>query len=401
MKIKTLSLTNFRAFKRLEIEFSDHLNLFIGSNAQGKTTILEAIHIISLLTSPLAGNDRELVSFLALEDELPVSRIRAGIEKNGKSRRIEIRLILQSIKNGSFRLKKELLIDGVQRRLYDFVGFFNSILFLPQMTRIIEDGPDERRKYLDQVLSQAHPGYVRNLSNYLKGIAKRNALLKQLNETGGDHDQLTYWDELIAETGVQIIQSRLAAIQQLGSIAGKHHRVLTHGKEELEVDYLPSFSPPVNFKGYGPEGNLKLSNSSLSLQELKSGFLDKLKTIRREEIARGVTTIGPHRDDIKFLVNQVDMGVYGSRGQIRTIVMALKFAEKDWFKEESGELPVILLDETLAELDNERRGDLLETLVNGGQAILTTADLELFDKDFIKKCDVWRAKNGMLTKAVF
>jgi DNA replication and repair protein RecF len=394
MKIHSLSLTNFRAFKRIEIEFSDHLNLFIGQNAQGKTTILEAIHFLSLLTSPIAGSDREIVNFLTLTEEIPVARIIAVVERSGKNHRLEMRLILNGNRGGNQKLRKEFFIDGVQRRLVDSVGFFNSILFLPQMTRIIEDGPDERRRYLDQTLSQAVPGYVRALSTYLKGISRRNALLKQLAESGGDHDQLLYWDELLAEHGSEIVMHRIQAIDELQTLACDHHRELTDGKESLQIIYQPSIAI---ISSHGEHD--RTADQIPESNGIKEKFLDQLKARRREEIARGVTTIGPHRDNIQFLVNEVDMGIYGSRGQIRTVVMALKFAEKDWFKAKTGELPVILLDETLAELDGSRRLDLLKLLENGGQAVLTTADLELFDPDFVHRCDVWQVSRGGITKA--
>jgi DNA replication and repair protein RecF len=396
MKIHSLSLTNFRAFKRIEIEFFDHLNLFIGQNAQGKTSILEAIHFLSLLTSPLAGSDREAVNFLTLTEEIPVARITAGIERAGKNHRLELRLILNGNQGGTQKLRKEFFIDGVQRRLYDSVGFFNTILFLPQMTRIIEDGPDERRRYLDQTLSQVIPGYVRALSTYQKGVSRRNALLKQLAESGGDQDQLLYWDELLAENGSEIVLGRIQAVNELHALARDHHHELTDGKESLNIIYQPSLQClNSNDELSWTEGQIP------ELSTIKENFLDQLITKRREEIARGVTTIGPHRDDVQFLVNGVDMGIYGSRGQIRTVVMALKFAEKEWFKDKTGELPVILLDETLAELDGSRRLDLLKSLENGGQAVLTTADLELFDQDFIRRCDVWQVSQGGITKAAF
>lgn len=394
MKIDSLSLTNFRAFKRLEVDFSDHLNLFIGSNAQGKTTILEAINLLSLMTSPLARSDREMVNFQTLTDEIPVGRITAVVEKNQKKHRMELRLILNSVQNGNSRLRKELLIDGVNRRIYDSVGFFNSILFLPQMTRIIEDGPDERRRYIDQALSQVVPGYMRALGNYLKGVSKRNALLKQLNEKGGDQDQLIFWDDFLAENGAKIINWRRQAIAELSELSGSHHLNLTGGKEVLKFVYLPSLPIANDFNDLN-----KAQVNNNHENEIRQLFLNQLKCIRREEIARGVTTIGPHRDDFQFLVNQIDMGVYGSRGQIRTVVMALKFAEKDWFENKTGELPVILLDETLAELDGNRRKDLLGLLGNGSQAVLTTADLELFNHEFIQLCQVWQVEQGAITKA--
>ena len=398
MQILSLSLTNFRPFKRLEVEFDDKLTLLYGKNAQGKTSILEAINFLSILTSPIAGYDRELINFLCLSDDQPVSRITAAINKNGKIHRIEARLILDPVMNGNNRMRKEVLIDGVKRRLFDVVGFFNSVIFLPQMTRIIEDGPEDRRRYLDQTLSQAYPGYMKALSNYQQGITKRNALLKQLSEKGGDENQLVYWDQLLAENGAILIQSRNQSVLELGGLAANKHSSLTKGSELLQIIYQPSFNP---WNGESPQlflTPLETEQSNFSTNEIVTKFQKRLSEVRNEEIRRGVTTIGPHRDDLLFLVNGVNLGVYGSRGQIRTAVMSLKFAEKDWLQKQSGNLPVLLLDETLAELDLNRRGDLLKMLKNGGQAIMTTADLELFDQSFIEGCMSLKIEDGRISK---
>ncbi len=145
MQIEALSLSNFRIFTRLEMDFPDRLTLLVGNNAQGKTSVLEAVHFLSILTSPLASNDRELINLLTVQDELPVGRLVGRVRKQEKTHTIEVRLILNTIQNGNQRLRKEVLINGVKKRLFDAVGFFNSVLFLPQMTRILEDGPDERR----------------------------------------------------------------------------------------------------------------------------------------------------------------------------------------------------------------------------------------------------------------
>lgn len=396
MFIKNLSLTNFRMFRRIEIEFCSPLILLFGNNAQGKTSILEAIHFLSLMSSPIAMHDRELVNFLCIDETPPVSRLVSVWEKKGRQHRLEIRLILNRNRNGNHRLKKEVLIDGVRKRMIDAVGFFNSVLFLPQTMRIIEDGPDDRRRYLDQTLSQAYPGYVKALGEYLQGITKRNALLKQLFENKGDQDQLLYWDQLIAENGAMIIHARGRAVTEFREIIRKKHLDLTNGKEALELIYTPSFDP---YSGLGTQmrvDRIKENREEKSIEEIRDAFLDALYESRREEIRRGVTTIGPHRDDLLFLINGVDLGVYGSRGQIRTAVMALKFSEMEWLQQKSGEMPVMLLDETLAEMDQTRRGDLIRIIDKGTQTILTTADLDLFTDDFIQRCAVWEVKAGKI-----
>lgn len=394
MIIRQLSLTNFRAFKRLELDFPSNLNIIVGENAQGKTSVLEAVHLLSLLTSPIAGRDRQMIRFLALEDEIPVGRLVAVVEKAKKTHHIEVRLIIGGSGNGTSRLRKEVIINGSKRKLLDAVGFFNSVIFLPQMTRIIEDGPDERRKYLDRTLSQAFPGYVRALSAYNQGITRRNALLKQIFENEGGRDQLVYWDELIAEHGAVIIHTRVNAVRALSKSMHLQHEKLTHGSEQIMLSYLPSIS---FFQESGGQSVLSLVdqfNKEISVDEIKEIFLRQLKDKQDEEVRRGVTTLGPHRDEMRFIANNIDLGIYGSRGQIRTAVMALKLAEVYWLTEQTGETPVLLLDETLAELDQQRRQGLLGVLEQNSQSILTTTDLRLFARAFVEKCRVWVIHDG-------
>ena len=398
MQINSLSLSNFRIFKRLEMDFPKRLSLLVGDNAQGKTSVLEAVHFLSIMTSPLASNDREAINLLALNDDLPISRLVAGIEKKGKAHKIEVRLILNSVSNGNNRLRKEVLIDGVKKRLFDAVGFFNSVLFLPQMIRILEDGPDERRKYLDQLFSQAFPGYVRALSKYQQALSRRNALLKQLFEKGGDREQLLYWDNILSDNGAVIIEARLKSIHEFQKFVGEQYNHLTGSREEIRMAYQPSFD---GYKQNGRQAGLEIGQDEypkIKNEQIKEQFAARLKELWGEEIRRGVTTIGPHRDELRFISNGMDLGVYGSRGQIRTAVMAMKIAETQWLQEKTGELPVLLLDETLAELDESRRGDLLKNLGLEEQAILTTTDLGLFSKEFIKNCQIWRISAGVVEK---
>jgi len=399
MQIEALSLSNFRIFTRLEMDFPERLALLVGNNAQGKTSVLEAVHFLSILTSPLASNDREVINLLAAQDELPVGRLVGKVRKQDKTHTIEVRLILNTIQNGSQRLRKEVLIDGVKKRLFDAVGFFNSVLFLPQMTRILEDGPDERRKYLDQLLSQAYPGYVRALSEYQQALTRRNALLKMLFERNGDPAQLDYWDEVITSSGALIIEARLKSTREFEGFFRQQYERLTGGKEAMRMDYQPSYNGG-RANGASQLGLAELTQpeQALTYDEIKDHFAKRLRALQKEEIRRGVTTIGPHRDEIRFYSNDVDLAVYGSRGQIRTAVMAMKIAETQWLQEKTGELPVLLLDETLAELDEQRREDLLGSLGLEEQAILTTTDLGLFSQDFIKTCQTWQVNAGQVTR---
>jgi DNA replication and repair protein RecF len=366
----------------------------VGKNAQGKTSMLEAVHLLSLLTSPIAGHDRQMIRFLALEDEIPVGRLVAAVERAGKMHRIEVRLIIGGSGNGSTRLRKEVIIDGSKRKLLDAVGYFNSVIFLPQMMRIIEDGPDERRKYLDRTLSQAFPGYVRALSAYNQGITRRNALLKQIFEQDGSRDQLMYWDELIVEHGAVIINTRVNAVRALSKYMQPQHEKLTRGSEQIMLSYMPSVALSEESGEQKDLGFTAEDAEDISVDGIKEIFLRQLKDQQNEELRRGVTTIGPHRDELRFVANNIDLGIYGSRGQIRTAVMALKLAEVYWLQAQTGETPVLLLDETLAELDQQRRQDLLGVLEQNSQSILTTTDLGLFDSAFIEKCRVWHLLDG-------
>jgi len=398
MQIEALSLSNFRIFTRLEMDFPDRLTLLVGNNAQGKTSVLEAVHFLSILTSPLASNDRELINLRTVQDELPVARLIGKVRKQEKTHTIEVRLILNTIQNGSQRLRKEVLIDGVKKRLFDAVGFFNSVLFLPQMTRILEDGPDERRKYLDQLLSQAYPGYVRALSDYQQALARRNALLKLLFDRNGDPAQLDYWDEVITSNGALIIEARLKSTREFEEYFGQQYRRLTGGKEEIRMDYQPSYNGIRVKNGQAELGITAQQPEPIGYEEIKDHFAKRLRALQKEEIRRGVTTIGPHRDEVRFYSNDIDLAVYGSRGQIRTAVMAMKIAETQWLLEKTGELPVLLLDETLAELDEQRREDLLGSLGLEEQAILTTTDLGLFSEDFAHTCRIWQVSAGQVTR---
>jgi DNA replication and repair protein RecF len=397
MVLTSLSLTNFRIFNRLEAEVPRRILLLVGENAQGKTSFLEAIYYFATLNSFNATNDRQLINFAALKDELPVARMVACFQRADGNHRLEIRLILDAGMNGSGRLRKEILINGIKRNQQEIIGKFISVVFLPQMMRILEGGPEERRRFLDNVLSQAYSGYANAINEYATAITQRNALLKQLAERGGDLEQLNYWDEMITSRGALIIQSRIRAIQEMEKFAALEHLKLTNEKESLSLIYQPSYDPYPN-----SQSQMKLNiaspvkRSEIPLEEIKSGFARKLKEIRKEEIARGVTSIGPHRDELRGVSNGIDLGIYGSRGQIRSAIISLKLAEVKWLKEKTNEWPVLLLDETLAELDHQHRMDLMEKLLDCEQVILTTTDKHLFSDTFTKNCAIWNVKAGSI-----
>jgi DNA replication and repair protein RecF len=233
--------------------------------------------------------------------------------------------------------------------------------------------------------------------DYNRVLTQRNALLKQLSQRGGDLEQLTYWDEHLASSGGRIIHARIQTVQELEHLASRIHNVLTRNQEILRFSYQPaynaSFEPPMQ---YSLPFNESVELSGIPLGTIQQDFLESLNSLRKEEIARGVTTVGPHRDDLRLLSNGIDLGVYGSRGQGRSAILSLKLAEVAWMKEKTGQWPILLLDEVLAELDSDRREDLLGRLMESEQSLLTTTDLDMFHTSFINKARIWNIQAGQV-----
>ena len=235
------------------------------------------------------------------------------------------------------------------------------------------------------------------LGDYQQSLTQRNALLKQLAERGGDPNQLDFWDQSLAQVGAQLIFWRIQSIQELERLATRSHLHLTRGREVLRLAYDPAYEPLPRPSGqFALRLDVPLDRSALDVETITRGFLAALKKLRPEEVSRGVTTIGPQRDDLRFLANGVDLGDFGSRGQVRTTLLALKLAEVDWMKARTGEWPVILLDEVMAELDAERRADLMAALADSEQSLLTTTDARLFPDDFLAASTLWRVHAGAI-----
>ena len=399
MHLTHISLTHFRSFARLDMDIPRRILLLVGDNAQGKTSLLEAIYFLATFTSLQAENDRQLVNFLAVDSPLAVARLVAYFQRANQNHRLEVRLIQEAVGANGTRLRKEILLDGVKRSLHEALGAFNAVIFMPQMTRILEGGPEERRRYLNLTLAQVVPGYAQALSEYTQALSQRNALLKILADRGGDTSQLHYWDTLLAQRGAMLIQSRIQAIQELERQAARYQERLTGGLEILRLTYQPSYDPAESSKGqFSLPIETTIDRMSFTRDQIQEGFIQRLQSLRGEEINRGVTTIGPHRDELRFSANGIDLGDYGSRGQVRTALMALKLAEVSWIKGKTSEWPVLLLDETLAELDMQRRADLLNVLQESDQGLLTTTDLNLFSPDFVRGSTIWQVRGGCVVR---
>jgi DNA replication and repair protein RecF len=374
--------------------------LIIGSNAQGKTSLLEAVYYLATFVTFQGSADRQLINFLAAREPLAVARIVGEYTDEDESHRLEVRIIQEpNGVNGNTRVRKEVLWDGAKQKLSGAVGRFNAVMFLPHMMAVIDGAPEERRRYLNLALAQVFPAYADALANYHRSLTQRNALLKTLAERGGDQSQVDYWDEQLAASGALIIQSRIKAILELERQAARIQRDLTRGEEILRFCYEPSYDPlPAPRNQFSLPLDTTIDRSKLTYDQIRQGFRERLAQNRTEEISRGMTLIGPHRDEVRFLSNGVDLGTYGSRGQVRTVMLALKLAEVEWMREKTGRWPVLLLDEVLAELDLQRRADLLSRLSASEQVLLTTTDLDLFSPEFVQSGTVWKLQGGTLAK---
>lgn len=400
MRIRRLSLTNFRNFIRLEVEIPAGPILLVGRNAQGKTSLLEAISYLSSGHSPHAASDRELVNFLALDEAEPFSRIVAEIQRSDRLIRLEIRIMLDKGTDRSPRVRKEIYINGVKRPLSELGTAFNSVLFLPQDLQIIEGPPRNRRRLLDDLLSQADPSYAQSLTEYSKALSQRNALLKLIQGGRASTPQLEVWTEQLAEHGSAVMRARALSIGELDAIARPLHRKLTHGAEDLRLEYLPNFH-----QGKGESSQFELSLEThldltmLSMDRIRQGLNQTWAREVEADLQRGITQTGPHRDDLRYLANSLDLRSYGSRGQVRTAMLATRLAERAWLHEHLDTGPVLLLDEVLAELDQQRREDLLDRVLESQQAILTTTDPDLFSDRFMQAVRLWEVRGGELVQS--
>jgi DNA replication and repair protein RecF len=380
MRLTHLTLHNFRNYVRLDFDVPSGVTVLLGDNAQGKTNLLEAIYYLATTRSPHAGADSELVNWLAAEQEpLPYTRLVGRMVRGASESTIEITLTQQA--NSETRYRKQIRLNGVAKRAMDVLGQLNVVLFLPEDITLVSGSPSLRRRYLDATLCQIQPDYCRMLSRYNQVVTQRNALLRDLRERGGDPGQLAFWDERLVEHGAYLASHRWEALLALDQLAHGVHGKLTDGGEQLHLRYVPSVETD------GPAGT----------DTVGAAFRAQLRALRQREIASGMTLVGPHRDEVRFVVNDVDAGIYGSRGQQRTAALALKLAEVDLMRRETGQQPVLLLDDVLSELDEHRRRFLVHALEDGvEQVIITTTDVRILPEQFLQRCRLWQVQMGRL-----
>ena len=404
MHISELSLTNFRIYRHLEANLPLGHLILVGSNAQGKTSLLEAVHYLAGANSPHKGSHRQLIHWLAMqEDAQPHMRICAEVVLKNETRKVDIRLQIDN--NGTNReprLTKNVLVDGLKMNVSSLSGIVNVVMFLPQNMVLVEGSPKDRRNYLDTTISQVDSVYSRAVRDYAKILAQRNALLKNIQDRQDIViKELEFWDEQLCEKGSVVVARRARALSEIQDYATNIHSELTNDSEHLQLKYYPSFD--LN-QSQGNQLTLALDESfagaAVSEDDLVEVMKDKIIKLRTDEKRRGMTLIGPHRDDFRFEVSGIDLSLFGSRGQGRTAVLALKLAEMEWMRDRSGEWPILLLDEVLAELDLQRRNDLLERINEAEQVMMTTTDLGMISEKSQARACIWNVARGTLASPI-
>lgn len=357
VELKRLQLKNHRNYAHLDLVPGSGVNIFIGPNGQGKTNLLEAVAMLALSSSPRARKEIELVGPVG-----PAARIDALVEARG--RRLEVSIALQV--DGD-RARRTIEVDGVRRRGVDLPGNFRVTLFWPDDLGLVKAGPELRRRFLNQMLVQVEPGYARALASLRRVLEQRNSLLKRIAAGDESADAIEVWDQELVIYGGEIARARARAVNELRPEAARSHAEIADG-ERLEIAYL---GPPDNF--------------ALAVQKSLG-----------DDLRRGVTTVGPHHDDLVISLGGKEARSYASQGQQRTAVVSLKLAEAELMARRTGERPVLLLDDVLSELDAERRVALLRRVAGEGQVIVTSAESGPFPPELIDAARVWTVNAGRI-----
>ncbi len=379
MHIVHLSLTNFRNYSRLELDLPQHIVILRGENAQGKTNLLEAIYLLATSKSPRAVTERELINWLVLGEEWWVARLAAKAQQ--EVRRFEVEIALRGGREQSGHVRKSIMVNGLSCRAADLVGQIRVVMFSAQDIELIGGAPPSRRRYLDVANSQVDREYLRTLQRYQRVLEQRNHLLRSIRDHQAQSNQLDFWDRKLVENGSQLVVARHRLVEALSYSALGAHQELTSAKENLKIVYHPSIGGEALVDDSHPGGVASLFQGALS-------------RFRERELVLGMTLVGPHRDEIRFLVDGVDVGVYGSRGQQRTVALSLKLAEARFMVEQVGGHPILLLDDILSELDSQRRQGVLESLAAYQQVLITTTDLDRFQPGFLSEANLLELKNG-------
>ena len=381
MYLKSLRLRSFRNYVDRQIEFTAQKTILVGNNAQGKSNLLEAVELLASLKSHRTSRDRELVL-----DSATTGQIDATVERAyGTS---ELKVVFRKQGRRTVAVNQENL-----RRQLDFLGVLNAVQFSSLDLDLVRGAPDARRSWLDGLLIQLEPVYSSILQQYNQVLKQRNALLKKIRAVKQENEsielttfepQLRLWDEQLAAAGSRVARRRARVIARLAPIAEFWHKRISGETERLEVNYLP---------------NVKwLEDDPVIVQQ---AFLAKIKERRMVEQYQGKTMVGTHRDEIEFVINQTPARYYGSQGQQRTLVLALKLAELKLIEEVVGEPPLLLLDDVLAELDPNRQKQLLEVIGDRFQTMITTTHIDTFNHDWIKDSQILAVEAGKISEVLW
>jgi len=359
MYIKKLQMLNYRNYKSLDINLGKNVNVFMGDNAQGKTNILEAIYYCAFAKSHRTSKDKELINW---ESNSAYLSLLVGRDRLDKLIDINI------LKDG----KKAIKINKVKvSKIGELFGSFNVVMFSPEDLKIIKDSPGIRRKFIDMELCQLNSRYYYNLVQYNKILNERNVLLKNRHL---DIDVLDVYDIQLSEYGNNIIKDRIKYIKKLNFYGEGIHNDISSGKEKIEFQYITGIK---------------------NLENIESEFYDLLKKNRKKDIEKGITTIGPHRDDFTVSLNGIDAKSFGSQGQQRSAVLTIKFSSLKIIKELTGEFPILLLDDVLSELDFNRKRYIL-TSIGEIQTVITCTGIEDLTNYLDNKSKVFKVKDGVI-----
>ena len=351
MLITNLKLINFRNYEELNLNFNKKINIFYGNNAQGKTNIIESIFLCAIGKSFRTNKDKELIQF-----NKNFLNIEINYEKIDRDGKIKIEI----------SDKKNIYLNGVKnKKLSELVGKINVVLFTPDDINILKNGPKMRRRFLDIMISQLRPNYIYCMNMYLKNLEQRNAYLKQIKIEGKNPELLDLWNQELAEYGEKIFNYRKEFIEKIKNKINNIHEKITNNNEKIEIKYISDFST-------------------------KENFYNSLKQNEKIDIIRGATSKGIHKDDFVVDLNEKSVNVYGSQGQNRTVVLSLKMAELQVIKDEIGENPILLLDDYMSELDEERRNNFLKNIGNTQVFVTCTDKINIENVDY----SLFNIKNG-------
>lgn len=374
MYLTHLSLRHFRNYGEQQIDFAAAKTILVGENAQGKSNLLEAVELLATLKSHRTSRDRDLV-----QQDQPVAQISASVRRElGLA---DLSLVLRQAGRRTAILNGEKL-----RRQLDFLGTLNAVQFSSLDLDLVRGGPGERRDWLDTLLIQLEPIYAHILSQYNQVLKQRNALIKQSygddsGESGPaiDATEFALWDAQLAALGTRVMRRRARAIARLAPIAHQWHQAISGQREDLQIHYQP---------------NVPLVEDDPAV--IQGSFLEKIQQRAIAEQHQRTTLVGPHRDDIEFAINETPSRQYGSQGQQRTLVLALKLAELHLIDEVIGEPPLLLLDDVLAELDLSRQNQLLEAIQDRFQTIITTTHLGAFGSQWMTSSQILTVEAGRI-----